>query len=168
MDPSAAQGAPGVSLLAPTFTVHPSFSPMHPPSLQHNVLVLSNLATLCSCFSGALAGVLGLKSFNGFILFAVASLINAGIIAILKCRNGTSIDLRKYVAASHDPTGATIPKGWKAIGNAMWSLMAMGQETLLTFLLFWIGFYVSACCMMISMLKLMSDCLPCLIGYHPW
>ena len=55
------------------------------------------------------------------------------------------IDLKKYVVAAHDPTGASILTGWKAGLRAGWSLMGVGQETILTFLLFWIGFYVSSC-----------------------
>jgi hypothetical protein len=157
MDPTAAAQAPGSNqlLLPPTFTVHPSFSPLHPPSTQHNVLVLANLATLSSCFSGALAGVLGLKNVQGFILYAVASMLNAGMISVIKCRSPSTgsktggqssagrIDVKRYVAAAHDPTGATIPRGTKAVLRTAWSLTGMGQDTLLTFLLFWIGFYVS-------------------------
>ncbi len=141
MQPGA---APGV--VAPTFSVHPSFSPLHMPSVQHNALILSNLATLCACFSGALAGVIGLKNLNGFFLYLVASVFNAGIIAAVKCNDpdASGISLTRYIVAAHDPTGAKTPNGGRAALKALWGLAGIGQDTLLTFLLFWIGIYVRA------------------------
>ena len=134
-------------------TISPSYSPLHPPSVQHNSLILTNLCTLTSVFSGTLAGILGLLNFSGFLLYFFAAFFNAAVIAVLKCRNEKTgkIDLERFLPSLHDVTSSTSSssvstKGWdmKLTGRALWSLMAVGQENLLTFLLFWIGFYVSA------------------------
>jgi hypothetical protein len=122
-------------------TISPSYSPLHPPSVQHNSLILTNLCTLTSVFSGTLAGILGL-------------LFNAAVIAVLKCRNEKTgkIDLERFLPSLHDVNSSSSSSSSKSTkgldlkltGRALWSLMAVGQENLLTFLLFWIGFYVSA------------------------
>lgn len=136
-------------------TISPSYSPLHPPSVQHNSLILTNLCTLTSVFSGTLAGILGLLNFSGFFLYFFAAFFNAAVIAVLKCRNEKTgkIDLERFLPSLHDVNSSTSSssssastKGWdiKLTGRALWSLMAVGQENLLTFLLFWIGFYVSA------------------------
>jgi hypothetical protein len=136
-------------------TISPSYSPLHPPSVQHNSLILTNLCTLTSVFSGTLAGILGLLNFSGFFLYFFAAFFNAAVIAVLKCRNEKTgkIDLERFLPSLHDvnsssssSAAAASTKGWnfRLTGRALWSLMAVGQENLLTFLLFWIGFYVSA------------------------
>lgn len=129
-------------------TISPSYSPLHPPSVQHNSLILTNLCTLTSVFSGTLAGILGLLNFSGFLLYFFAAFFNAAVIAVLKCRNEKTgkIDLERFLPSLHDVNSSTSSstKGWSLTGRALWSLMAVGQENLLTFLLFWIGFYVSA------------------------
>jgi hypothetical protein len=126
--------------------ISPSFSPLHPPSVQHNALILSNLNTLTSVFSGTLAGILGLLNLNGFFLYFFAAVFNAGVVMLLKCRNEKTgrVDVKRFLAGLHEGAGANQnPEGWKLAVKAVWSLMAVGQENLLTFLLFWIGFYVS-------------------------
>ena len=123
-------------------TISPSYSPLHPASVQHNTLILNNLCTLTSVFSGTLAGILGLLNLNGFFLYIFASLFNAGVIALLKCRNEKTgkVDLERFLPSLHDVNDTA--KGWRLTVKAIWSLMGVGQENLLTFLLFWIGFYV--------------------------
>jgi hypothetical protein len=131
-------------------TISPSYSPLHPPSVQHNSLILTNLCTLTSVFSGTLAGILGLLNFSGFLLYFFAAFFNAAVIAVLKCRNEKTgkVDLERFLPSLHDvnSSSSSSTKGLdvKLTGRALWSLMAVGQENLLTFLLFWIGFYVSA------------------------
>jgi hypothetical protein len=131
-------------------TISPSYSPLHPPSVQHNSLILTNLCTLISVFSGTLAGILGLLNFSGFLLYFFAAFFNAAVIAVLKCRNEKTgkVDLERFLPSLHDvnSSSSSSTKGLdvKLTGRALWSLMAVGQENLLTFLLFWIGFYVSA------------------------
>jgi hypothetical protein len=139
MDPSA---SPDTSA-GPTL-ISPSFSPLHPSSVQHNLLILSNLCTLTSVFSGTLAGILGLLNFKGFILYFFSSLFTAGTIALLKCRNEKTgkVDLERFLPSLHGVNEKSTT-GWKLTMKALWSLMDVGQENLLTFLLFWIGFYVS-------------------------
>ena len=135
-------------------TISPSYSPLHPPSVQHNSLILTNLCTLTSVFSGTLAGILGLLNFSGFFLYFFAAFFNAAVIAVLKCRNEKTgkIDLERFLPSLHDVNSSSSSSSSKSTkgldlkltGRALWSLMAVGQENLLTFLLFWIGFYVSA------------------------
>lgn len=127
--------------------IPPSFSPLHPPSVQHNTQILSNISTLSAVFSGTLAGILGLLNFNGFILYFVASAFTAGVVAVLKCTNGRGqVDLKRVLPTLHD--GKIRGKGGMGVLRQRlkegWTLMAVGQENLLTYLLFWIGFYVSA------------------------
>lgn len=138
MNPAGPENPAGAS------TISPSYSPLHPASVQHNTLILANLCTLTSVFSGTLAGILGLLNFSGFLLYLSASLFQAGVVALLKCRNARTgkVDLERFLPSLHDVNNDTV-KGWRLTGKAIWSLMAVGQENLLTFLLFWIGFYVS-------------------------
>jgi hypothetical protein len=136
MNPATLENPAGASAISP------SYSPLHPPSVQHNVLILTNLCTLTSVFSGTLAGILGLLNLNGFFLYFFASLFNAGTIALLKCRNERTgkVELERFLPSLHDVNEGL--KGWRLTVKALWNLMAVGQENLLTFLLFWIGFYV--------------------------
>ncbi|RXK38320.1 hypothetical protein M231_04362 [Tremella mesenterica] len=106
------------SSTASTLRFDPSASPLHPPSL-------------CACFSGLTAGILGLTNYSGFLLYLITSLLSAIFISVLKC----GLDPSKYVAQAHSPTGGIKP--WKA----WWGLTGLGQESLLGFLLFWIGGY---------------------------
>jgi len=137
--PAGPDGSTGPTLISP------SFSPLHPASVQHNTLILTNLCTLTSVFSGTLAGILGLLNLKGFFLYFFSSLFMAGTIALLKCRNEKTgkVDLERFLPGLRDADDKATSGGWKLTAKAIWSLMGVGQENLLTFLLFWIGFYVS-------------------------
>jgi hypothetical protein len=62
----------------------------------------------------------------------VTALASAGVVAVVKCKG----DVKRFVPQAHGPAAVSLPKAWLA-------LMGLGQENLLSFLLFWIGFYVS-------------------------
>ncbi|WWC92930.1 uncharacterized protein L201_007893 [Kwoniella dendrophila CBS 6074] len=120
----------------------PSASPLHPPSVIHNTRVLSSLGTYSSCFSGLIAGLLGLTNLNGFLLYFLTSIFTSIVLVTLKCNS----NVQRYVPQSHsmlntpeggDATGSgsRSSKNWKGY----WALTGIGQENLLGFLLFWIG-----------------------------
>jgi hypothetical protein len=146
-DPNANPAAPRIS---------PTFSPLHPPSVQHNTRVLSSLSTLTVAFAGALAGILGLVNWQGFAFYVVASICNALTIMVLKTGNvGSTAAERSSVSLTrgmkrclpglnqgNTSTGAR-EDGMGTLFKGIWQLAAIGQENILTFLLFWIGFYVS-------------------------
>jgi len=103
-------------------------------------------AQLAACFSGLVAGILGLTNLPGFLLYLGTSLLSALTVGLLKCGGG---DVDKYVPQSHSGMAGQNPgvpgaggggggvKSWKG-----WlGLMGLGQENLLGFLLFWIGSY---------------------------
>ena len=93
-----------------------------------------------ACFSGAVAGILGLTNSFGFILYLLASIFSALTVGLLKCKG----DVGKYVAQAHAVSqpghagrggrGVKTWRGWVA-------LLGIGQENALGFLLFWIGGY---------------------------
>lgn len=137
-----------------TFTLSPSFSPLYQPSATRNLSTLANLATLTSVFAGTYAGILGLKSFYGFGLYILASAFNAICVVLLKTDN-KSKRLQNVLPSLH-AKGAAARKSEEAredaksgrnktsrVVFAIWEIMAVGQENILTFLLFWIGIYVS-------------------------
>ncbi|RSH93401.1 hypothetical protein EHS25_007757 [Saitozyma podzolica] len=135
-----APSAPPPTASASQFS--PSSSPLHPPSLQHNARVLSSLSTLAACFSGLIAGILGLTNFSGFLLYLLTSLLSALSIASLKC----GFDVSKYVPQAHGTgaggQGTTVSAAGEVRGWKGWvGLLGLGQENLLGFLLFWIGSY---------------------------
>ncbi|KAI5452125.1 hypothetical protein NCC49_001063 [Naganishia albida] len=146
-DPNANPAAPRIS---------PTFSPLHPPSVQHNTRVLSSLSTLTVAFAGALAGILGLVNWQGFAFYVVASLCNALAIIVIKTGSvGSAAAERGSVSLArgmkrclpglnqgNTSTGAR-EDGMGTLVRGIWQLAAIGQENTLTFLLFWIGFYVS-------------------------
>ncbi|WVR08165.1 hypothetical protein IAU60_005211 [Kwoniella sp. DSM 27419] len=118
----------------------PDASPLHPPSVMHNTRVLSSLGTLSACFSGLVAGLLGLTNTSGFLLYILSAIFTAITLGTLKC----NVDVLRYVpqaqgaTADGSPgTGGDAGKGWKG----WWALAGIGQENLLGFLLFWIGSY---------------------------
>jgi hypothetical protein len=81
--------------------------------------------------TGALSGILGLTNFSGFIFYFATAIASAAVVAVVKCKG----DVKRFVPQAHGPAGVSAPKAWLA-------LMGLGQENLLSFLLFWIGFYV--------------------------
>ncbi|KAJ9113742.1 hypothetical protein QFC20_001767 [Naganishia adeliensis] len=146
-DPNANPAAPRIS---------PTFSPLHPPSVQHNLRVLSSLSTLTVAFAGALAGILGLVNWQGFAFYVVASMCNAITIMVLKTGSaGSTAADRNTVSLTrgmkrclpglnqgNTSTGAR-EDGMGTLLKGIWQLAAIGQENILTFLLFWIGLYVN-------------------------
>ena len=87
-----------------------------------NVLYNSSLTTvkfLTTCFSGAVAGILGLTNWHGFALFFVATLFTSACIYFINCKRKPS----KY-----------IPGG---IGE----LVNPGQDNMFSFILSWTLFY---------------------------
>jgi hypothetical protein len=97
---------------------------------------------LAACFSGLIAGILGLTNFSGFLLYLLTSLLSALSIASLKC----GFDVSKYVPQAHGAgaggQGTTVSAAGEVRGWKGWvGLLGLGQENLLGFLLFWIGSY---------------------------
>ncbi|CAE6497159.1 unnamed protein product [Rhizoctonia solani] len=91
-----------------------------PQNAQHNALVLSNIKFVSSCFAGAVAGVLGLQNFYGFLLFALSLLTTGGVVVGL---NMKSAPIKRYAAG-----------GWPDLLNP-------GQENIFSFVLMWTLFY---------------------------
>ncbi|KAG8709349.1 hypothetical protein FRC09_000720 [Ceratobasidium sp. 395] len=91
-----------------------------PQNAQHNALVLSNIKFVSSCFVGAVAGILGLQNFYGFLLFGVSLFVTAGAVAGLKLKGAR---VENYVAG-----------GWIDMINP-------GQENIFSFVLLWTLFY---------------------------
>ncbi|WVQ96124.1 hypothetical protein IAU59_003226 [Kwoniella sp. CBS 9459] len=128
----------------PPTAVHlsPDASPLHPPSVMHNSRVLSSLGTLSACFSGLIAGLLGLTNLSGFFLYVLSAAFTSLVLGALKC----NFNISRYVPQANSAIGSGVPgaegsgpkgqewKGW-------WALSGIGQENLLGFLLFWIGSY---------------------------
>lgn len=91
-----------------------------PQNAQHNALVLSNIKFVSSCFVGAVAGILGLENFYGFLLFGISLFATAGIVVSMKCKDPS---IQKYIAG-----------GWAELINP-------GQENIFSFVLLWTLFY---------------------------
>jgi hypothetical protein len=151
MDPNA---QPNINPAA--VRIPPTFSPLHPPSVQHNTRILSTLSTLTCAFAGALAGILGLVNWQGFAFYLFASVINALAIVLFKTsRVGGSSAGRSSVSVTRglkrclpglnqgNMSGGTREDGMGTLFKGIWQLAGIGQENILTFLLFWIGLYVS-------------------------
>ncbi|TWU75480.1 hypothetical protein ED733_005227 [Metarhizium rileyi] len=51
--------------------------PIVPDSVVHNTKVLSNLQSLTASLFGVAAGILGLESYNGFLVYIVLSLFTS-------------------------------------------------------------------------------------------
>ncbi|OXG50050.1 hypothetical protein J010_03392 [Cryptococcus neoformans] len=122
----------------------PEVSPLYPQSVMHNSRILSSINTLSACFSGLIAGILGLTNTSGFLLYLLSSVATAGAIGSLKC----GFDIRRYVPdaqVQRKKQLANKNNGVKESGKyswrGWWALMGLGQENLLGFLLFWIGSY---------------------------
>jgi hypothetical protein len=97
----------------------------------------ANTEQLTSCFSGLVAGILGLTNLSGFALYLLTAVVNGLVVGFLKCGGG---NVGKYVPAAHGGAG---PQGAAKVN--IWSgwagVMGLGTETLLGFMLFWIGGY---------------------------
>ncbi|KAF5020706.1 hypothetical protein F66182_7268 [Fusarium sp. NRRL 66182] len=59
-------------------------SPIVPESVIHNTKTLSNLQSLTSSLFGVSAGVLGLESYYGFLVYIVFSFITTLLFYVLK------------------------------------------------------------------------------------
>lgn len=151
MDPAAQPNINPAALRIP-----PTFSPLHPTSVQHNTRILSSLSTLTSAFAGSLAGILGLVNWQGFAFYLLASICNALAIVVLKTsrvggtsagRNSPTVTrgLKRCLPGLNqgNMAGGTREDGVGTLAKGIWQLAGIGQENIMTFLLFWIGFYVS-------------------------
>ncbi|KAJ9098692.1 hypothetical protein QFC21_004340 [Naganishia friedmannii] len=140
--------------------IQPTFSPLHPPSVQRNIQTLSSLSTLTTAFAGALAGILGLVNWQGFAFYLFASVWNALAIMLLKTTGvGNHATTRTSASSSSESVARVLKRclpglnqgntainagkedGSTTLLKGIWQLAAIGQENVLTFLLFWIGFY---------------------------
>ena len=97
---------------------------------------------LAACFSGLVAGILGLTNQYGVLLYLLTSFLSASTTALIKCKG----DIGRYVPQAHSGmAGVPGQMGGGGGGVSMWKgwlgLMGIGQENLLGFLLFWIGSY---------------------------
>lgn len=125
----------------------PEHTTFHPQIISHPVIAAARLSSLtplqlAACFSGLIAGILGLTNFSGFLLYLLTSLLSALSIASLKC----GFDVSKYVPQAHGAgaggQGTTVSAAGEVRGWKGWvGLLGLGQENLLGFLLFWIGSY---------------------------
>ncbi|WVO23182.1 uncharacterized protein IAS62_004527 [Cryptococcus decagattii] len=122
----------------------PEVSPLYPQSVMHNNRILSSISTLSACFSGLIAGILGLTNTSGFLLYLLSSVATAAAIGSLKC----GFDLRRYVPGAQVQgmrqrvnKSSEVKESGKYAWRGWWALLGLGQENLLGFLLFWIGSY---------------------------
>jgi hypothetical protein len=92
---------------------------LYPPHILHNTTTLSNLKFLSSCFSGAIAGVLGLENYSGFLLFVLTTVATTALVYGVSCKGR----MDKYV------------KG------GLWELVNPGQDNIFSFVLLWTLFY---------------------------
>ncbi|GHJ87417.1 hypothetical protein NliqN6_3819 [Naganishia liquefaciens] len=149
MDPAAQPNINPAALRIP-----PTFSPLHPPSVQHNTRILSSLSTLTSAFAGALAGILGLVNWQGFAFYLFASICNALAVVVFKTSRvgGTSVGkssatvtrrLKRCLPGLNqgNMSGGSREDGLGTLVKGIWQLAGIGQENVMTFLLFWIGLY---------------------------
>lgn len=108
------------------------------PGNHHLCQQYSAHVQLSACFSGLVAGILGLTNIPGFLLYLLTALSCAGINAGLKC----GFDVPKYVPQAHS---ASAMAGGQPGKQSRWrgylALSGIGQEGVLGFLLFWIGGY---------------------------
>lgn len=122
--------SPHCNALQRTAQSPPTPLPPHPRATQ---LTTSQLT---ACFSGAIAGILGLTNLTGFALYLATAVATGLTVAAVKC----NFNVGKYSPQAHSdagPQGAVVVASWKG-----WvELMGLGQENLLGFLLFWIGGY---------------------------
>ncbi|KAK4105326.1 hypothetical protein N658DRAFT_440362, partial [Parathielavia hyrcaniae] len=59
-------------------------SPIVQESVMHNSRTLSNLQSLTASLFGVSAGILGLESYSGFLLYLVFSLLTAVLVYLLR------------------------------------------------------------------------------------
>jgi hypothetical protein len=88
------------------------------PNVQHNTS-LTTVKFLAACFSGAVAGILGLTNWRGFALFLASTLFTSVCIYFINCQRRPS----KY-----------IPGGFGELVNP-------GQDNIFSFILSWTLFF---------------------------
>lgn len=91
---------------------------LYPPNVLHNSSV-QTVKFYAACFAGAVAGILGLETWRGFAVFAIASLFAAGVLVAVNCKGR--------------------PKAYFQ-GGAL-ELANPGQDNLMSFVLAWTLFY---------------------------
>lgn len=90
------------------------------PNVAANTQTLSSVKFLSACFSGSVAGVLGLENFNGFLVFAFACLLSSSFLALFNGGVG-KVDRK-------------VPGGWTTLLNP-------GTDNAAAFVLVWTLFY---------------------------
>lgn len=88
------------------------------PNVQHNS-ALYTIKFLSSCFSGAVAGILGLENWRGFTFFIISTLFSALCMYIINCKGHPA----KYVS------------------GGVRELVNPGQDNVFSFVLVWTLFY---------------------------
>lgn len=88
------------------------------PNVQHNS-ALYTVKFLSSCFAGAVAGILGLENWQGFVLFLASLLLTGACTYVVNCKGRRA----KYV-----------PGGVRELVNP-------GQDNVFSFVLVWTLFY---------------------------
>ncbi|KAI0057565.1 hypothetical protein BV25DRAFT_1364775 [Artomyces pyxidatus] len=89
------------------------------PNLLHNNNLLYNVKFISACFSGAVAGVLGLENTLGFALFALSTLFTTSILHFVNFRGRS----KSYVQ------------------GGIVEVLNPGQENVFSFILVWTLFY---------------------------
>lgn len=95
---------------------------IYAPNVVHNS-VISTTKFTAACFAGAVAGILGLQNWAGFVLFIVTTLGTAGVLHAANCKGKP----KKYFQ-----------------GGAL-ELLNPGQDNAFTFVLVWTLFYGALC-----------------------
>ncbi|KAF8318108.1 hypothetical protein DL93DRAFT_2165149 [Clavulina sp. PMI_390] len=102
---------------------------IYPPHATFNVNTVANIKFLSACFTGAIAGVLGLEKQYGFALFALSSLVTA-----------------VFIYLAHMPKARSVSRGGSSgvrlyVPGGSWELVNPGQENVFSFVLLWTLFF---------------------------
>lgn len=84
------------------------------PNILHNQS-LYNVKFVSACSAGAIAGIMGLENWQGFLLFAISTLLGAFTMYVVNCK--------------------TMPT--KFLSGGISELVNPGQENLFSFVLVW-------------------------------
>lgn len=103
-------------------TAEQSAQLVYGPNVQHNASLVT-VKFISSCFSGAVAGILGLQNWLGFALFALSTLLTSACVSIVNCKGKPA----RY-----------LPGGWSELLNP-------GQENVFSFILVWTMFFGEYC-----------------------
>lgn len=106
------------------------------PNAQSNANSLANVKFLSACFTGAIAGILGLQKQYGFALFLISSVITALSVYLLHMPKAYSTSrFRERSAKDSGPSVRLYAPG------GAWDLLNPGQENVFSFLLTWTLFF---------------------------